>query len=162
MSCVTQRNVRFVCDVQAPRGATSSSTTCLRSSGTPSWPRCSCPSATSSAPRCTSTAPPIRASASVRTIGLFFLFFLLLFLTCRVSMHWCCWLVSWYSELSQPQRVTSGLKQTSVCLLFTLDTSSNQKTKQKSLENYKISSDTDLQKTKHTQTSMLECSTLAD
>ena len=29
------------------------------------------------------------------------------------------WLVSWYFEPSQPQRITSGLKQTSICLLFT-------------------------------------------
>ena len=27
--------------------------------------------------------------------------------------------VSWYFEPSQPQRITSGLKQTSICLLFT-------------------------------------------
>ena len=32
-------------------------------------------------------------------------------------------LVSWYFEPSQPQRITSGLKQTSICLLFTLHTS---------------------------------------
>ena len=31
-----------------------------------------------------------------------------------------CKLVSWYSEPSQPQQITSGLKQTSICLLFTL------------------------------------------
>ena len=31
-------------------------------------------------------------------------------------------LVSWYFESSQPQRITSGLKQTSICLLFTLQT----------------------------------------
>ena len=48
----------------APRAATCSSTTCPRSLGTPSWCRCSSPSATSSAPRCSSTAPPTRASAS--------------------------------------------------------------------------------------------------
>ena len=32
------------------------------------------------------------------------------------------WLVSWYFEPSQPQWITSGLKQTSICLLFTLHT----------------------------------------
>ena len=32
-------------------------------------------------------------------------------------------LVSWYFEPSQPQRITSGLKQTSICLPFTLHTS---------------------------------------
>ena len=37
---------------------------------------------------------------------------------CRVS-----WLISWYFEPSQPQQITSGVKQTSVCLLFTMHTS---------------------------------------
>ena len=32
-------------------------------------------------------------------------------------------LVSWYFKSSQPQWTTSGLKQTSICLLFTLHTS---------------------------------------
>ena len=32
------------------------------------------------------------------------------------------WLVGWYFEPSQPQRITSGAKKTSVCLLFTLYT----------------------------------------
>ena len=32
-------------------------------------------------------------------------------------------LVSWYFEPSQPQRITLGLKQTSIRLLFTLHTS---------------------------------------
>ena len=32
-------------------------------------------------------------------------------------------LISWYFEPSQPQRITSGLKQTSICLLFSLHTS---------------------------------------
>ena len=32
-------------------------------------------------------------------------------------------LVSWYFEPSQSQRVTSGLKETSICLLFTLHAS---------------------------------------
>ena len=32
-------------------------------------------------------------------------------------------LVSWYFEPSQAQRITSGLKQISVCLLFTLHSS---------------------------------------
>ena len=31
-------------------------------------------------------------------------------------------LVSWYFEASQPQRITSALNQTSMCLLFTLHT----------------------------------------
>ena len=31
-------------------------------------------------------------------------------------------IVSWYFEPSQPQRITSGLKQTSICLLFTMHT----------------------------------------
>ena len=63
---MTKCNVRFVCDVQAPRAATCSSTICPKSSGTQSWLRCLCPLATSSAPRSMSTAPPTRASASVR------------------------------------------------------------------------------------------------
>ena len=57
-------------------------------------------------------------------------------------------LVSWYFEPSQPQRITSELKQTSVCLLFTLRSS-----KHKFPKNHKISPDTNLQKTNHTQTS---------
>ena len=34
-----------------------------------------------------------------------------------------CEFVSWYFEPSLPQKTTSGLKQTSICLLFTLHTS---------------------------------------
>jgi len=51
--------------VQVRKAVICSSITCLKSSETPSWRRCSCRSATSSAPRCTSTVPPTRASASV-------------------------------------------------------------------------------------------------
>ena len=40
-------------------------------------------------------------------------------------------LVSWYFEPSQPQRITSELKQTSICLLFTLHTSHQAKIFQK-------------------------------
>ena len=36
---------------------------------------------------------------------------------------WCYFFASWYFKPSQPQRITSGLKQTSICLLFTLHTS---------------------------------------
>ena len=42
---------------------------------------------------------------------------------CRSSRGAEISLVSWYFESSQPQRITSGLKQTSVYLLFTLHTS---------------------------------------
>ena len=38
---------------------------------------------------------------------------------------------TWYFEPSQPQRITSGLKQTSICLLFTLHTSHQTTTFQK-------------------------------
>ena len=40
--------------------------------------------------------------------------------TCR---HFKIVLVSWYFEPSQPQQITSGLKQNQICLLFTLHTS---------------------------------------
>ena len=63
------------------------------------------------------------------------------------------WLNSWHFEPSQPQRITSGLKQTSICLPFTqvsyLHKSSNHIFPKK----HKISPDTNLQITKHTQTS---------
>ena len=38
-------------------------------------------------------------------------------------------LVSWYFDPSQPQKITSGLKQTSICLLFTMHTNSPKTTK---------------------------------
>ena len=66
----------------------------------------------------------------------------------------CVWVfckkkkVSWYFEPSQPQRITSGLKQSSVCLLFTLHTSHQTKN---SLKKHKISPDTNLHCIKHTQ-----------
>lgn len=50
---------------QAPRVATSSSTTCRRSSAMRSSPRCSCHSETWSAPRSTLTERQIRANALV-------------------------------------------------------------------------------------------------
>ena len=42
---------------------------------------------------------------------------------CTVGPEHQIQLVSWYFEPSQPQRITSGLKQTSIHLLFTLHTS---------------------------------------
>ena len=65
--------------------------------------------------------------------------------------------VSWYFEPSQPQLITSGPKQTSVCLLFTLHTSHETKfsktNKQTSKQTHIISPDTNLHQTKYTQTS---------
>lgn len=56
--------------VQVPRAVTFLSTTCHRSSPTPRYCRCSCPSVTSSLLRCLSTAPPTRANASVSHVAL--------------------------------------------------------------------------------------------
>ena len=59
-------------------------------------------------------------------------------------------LFCWYFEPSQPQRITSGLKQTSICLpIYYAHKSSNHKLS----INHKISHDTNLHKTKQTQTS---------
>ena len=63
-------------------------------------------------------------------------------------------LVSWYFEPSPPQRITSGLKQTSICLLFFLhtrhQTTNSQKTtttKKKTPKNpHRISPNTNLHK----------------
>ena len=60
-------------------------------------------------------------------------------------------LVSWYFEPSHPQRITLGLKQTSICLLFTLHTS--HQTTNSIKKKHEISPETNLHKTKHTQTS---------
>ncbi|KAL2738678.1 CUGBP Elav-like family member 4 isoform X13, partial [Vespula maculifrons] len=54
---------------QDPRAATCSSTTCHRSSVTPSSCRCSCPSATSSPRRCSSTGPLTRANVLVSFVS---------------------------------------------------------------------------------------------
>ena len=59
------------------------------------------------------------------------------------------WLVCWYSEPSQQQRITSGLKQTSNCPIYSVHKSS----KHKFSKNHKISPDTNLHKTIHTQRS---------
>ena len=55
--------------------------------------------------------------------------------------------VSWYFEPSQPQRITSGLKQTSICLSFTLHTSQQTTNSLKTT----ISPNTTLHMTEHTQ-----------
>lgn len=60
----SRRPPRLSSSERDPRAATSSSTTCLRSLATPNWCRCSCRSATLSVRRYSSTARPIRASAS--------------------------------------------------------------------------------------------------
>ena len=60
------------------------------------------------------------------------------------------WLVSWYFEPSQPQRVTSWLKTMfNLTPIYSARKSSNHKLS----INHKISHDTNLHKTKHTQTS---------
>ena len=62
------------------------------------------------------------------------------------SLH--CKLVSWYFELSQPQRVTSWLKTMfNLSSIYSARKSSNHKLS----INHKISHDTNLHKTKHTQ-----------
>ena len=59
-------------------------------------------------------------------------------------------IVSWYFELSQPQRITSWLKTMfNLSLIDFACKSSNQKLS----PNHKISPDTNLHKAKHTQTS---------
>ena len=58
------------------------------------------------------------------------------------------YLVGWYFEPSQPQRITSGLKQTSIRLSFTMHTSHHTTN---SPESIRISPDTNLHKTKQTQ-----------
>ncbi|WP_419582467.1 hypothetical protein, partial [Thiolapillus sp.] len=59
-------------------------------------------------------------------------------------------LVSWYFEPSQPQRVTSWLKTMfNLSSIYSARKSSNHKLS----INHKISHDTNLHKTKHTQTS---------
>ena len=61
-----------------------------------------------------------------------------------------CWLVGWYFEPSQPQRVTSWLKT-----MFNLSSiySARKSPNHKLSINHKISHDTNWHKTKHTQTS---------
>ena len=61
-----------------------------------------------------------------------------------------CMLVSWYFEPSQPQRITSPLKTMfNLSQIYSARKSSNHKLS----ANHKISPDTNLHKTKHTQTS---------
>lgn len=55
----------FSFGAKVPKAATSSSTTCLRSSPTRRSCKCSCPLEMSSRPRSLSTAPPTKANASV-------------------------------------------------------------------------------------------------
>ena len=56
---------------------------------------------------------------------------------------------SWNFEPSQPQRITSGLKQTSIHLLFTLHTS-HQTTNSPPKNTNNISPETNLHITRHT------------
>ena len=64
----------------------------------------------------------------------------------RVRLSWKC-VVSWYFEASQPQRITSRLKT-----MFNLHSACKSSNHKLSIK-HKISPDTNLHKTKHTQTS---------
>ena len=63
----------------------------------------------------------------------------------------CGHTVTWYSEPSQPQWITPGIKQTSISLLFTLQASHQTTNSQQ--QQQKISADTNLHETIHTQRS---------
>ena len=77
----------------------------------------------------------------------FFLFFPFLFILTLSCTYWE--LVSWYFEPSQPQRVTSWLiTMFNLAPIYSARKSSNHKLS----INHKISHDTNLHKTKHTQT----------
>ena len=77
------------------------------------------------------------------------IWFMLDLLSMKVSQ-----LVSWYFEPSQPQRVTSWLKTMfNLSPIYSARKSSNHKLS----INHKISHDTNLHKTKHTQTSDKKC-----
>ena len=65
----------------------------------------------------------------------------------------CGHTVTWYSEPSQPQWITPGIKQTSICPLFTMQTSHQTSKSPKTTKS--VSTQIYIKKNKHMQTQIL-------